>query len=462
MLKKKRPFITIWDNMNPIKAVPVLFVALLLSLGAKAQETISLRQALEIARANNLQVKQAAFQSSLSELEVKQAKMNFFPTLNAGVSSGVNWGSYFDPFTAKLNTASVSSLNGSANTSAVIFQGLQRINLVSANKYLLLADQSNIEKVKNDLDLAVVTTYIEALTNQDLAIASQQQLKLSKQQLEVERINFDVGKKTQADLSQAISQVAIDESNLTTTQNLYDLSILNLKQLMEMDPNTAIILEIPVLPDIENMESEYTAQQVFNSALMTFPEIEVAKYNAEAAKKNIAIAKGGYYPTLSLSGGISTGYSSTATEPLTNERMGFGRQLNVNRGESIGLSLSIPIFNNFRTRIGVSKAKISYENALVSEQRAKNDLNKVINQAVLDLKAADGNYTSKKLVFESLREAFNVINQRYEVGLANSIELSTAQLNMNRAEFEFITAKYNMIFRSKVIDFYLGKSISFN
>lgn len=427
-----------------------------------AQETISLEKALKIALDNNLQIKQVQFQAALTEQDVRQAKMNFFPTVNSSVNTDFRWGSYFDQLTGQLNTKSVNSVNGNVNSSLVIFQGFQRVNQVLANKYLLLADQSSYAKAKNDLQLAVVTTYLEALTNQDLASASKEQLKLSKQQLEAEQVNFDVGNKTLADLAQAKSQVAIDESNVTSTQNAFDLSMLNLKQLMEMDPSISILLEKPILADPSSVESHYSANEVFGYAVENFPEIRVAKYNTEAARKNIDIFKGGFYPTLSASAGLGSGYTSSFIDPQTNEIMAFRDQLRANRSEFVGLSVNIPIFNNFRTRIGVKKAKISYENALVNEERAKNDLNKVINQAVLDLRAADKNYTSTGLVFESMKEAFNVIKERYDVGLANAIELSTSQTNMNKAEFDFITAKYNMIFRSKVIDFYLGKSISFN
>ncbi len=427
-----------------------------------AQETITLEKALKNALDNNLQIKQVQFQASLSEQDVRQAKMNFFPTVNSGVNSDFRWGSYFDQLTGSLNTKSVKSLDGSINSSVVIFQGFQRVNQVLVNKYLLLADQSNYEKAKNDLQLAVVTTYLEALTNQDLASASLEQLKLSKQQLEVEQINFDVGNRTLADLSQAKSQVAIDESNVTSTQNAFDLSMLNLKQLMEMDPSISIFLEKPILPNPSSIESSYSAKEVYDYAVNNRPEIQFAKYNSEAARKNIEVLKGGFYPTLSASAGLGTGYTSSFIDPQTSEIMIFREQLRANRSEFIRLSLNIPIFNNFRTRINVKKAKISYQNALVGEQREKSDLNKVINQAVLDLKAADKNYASAVLVFESMKEAFNVIKERYDVGLANAIELSTSQTNMNKAEFDFITAKYNMVFRSKVIDFYLGKNISFN
>lgn len=432
------------------------------SFSAHAQEQLTLRQALDRAQSSNLQVKQAEFQAALTEQDVRQAKMNFYPTVNAGVDGSLSWGRSFDQLTGNLITQSINSLNGTLATSVPIFQGFQRVHQVSANKYLLLADQSNIERVKSDLILAVVTTYLEALTNQDIFLAAQQQLSLSRSQLDVEQINFEVGNKTLADISQSRSQVAADELNVTSAQNAYELSILNLKQLMEMDPSIEIVLEKPPIPDYSNESAKYAAQELYLEARKTYPEIQQAAYNSLVAKTNIDIMKSALYPQLSLSGRIGTGYSSASLYPGTRDRIIFRDQLDDNLSQFVGFSLSIPIFNNFRTRISVAKARISYENALLSQQQAENNLNKIIHQAVLDLRAAEKSLLSNEQAFESSREAFQVIKQRYDVGLANSIELNTSQTNMNRAEFELIQARYNLIFRSKVIDFYLGKPITFS
>jgi len=443
---------------------PVIFSILLLLFfqAARAQEVITLEKALDSAMANNLQIKQAQFQESLAEKDVLQSKMDLYPSANAGSSASWNWGTFFDQSTGRLITTSGNSVGASFSVSAPLFRGFQRLNQIAANKYLLLSDKSYTEKIKNDLQLAVVTTYMEALTNHDLLEASHQQLKLSREQLSVEQANFDVGNRTLADLSQAKSQVATDELNVTSSGNAYELSILNLKQLMEMDPSTDITLEKPELPEVGEIASVYDAGTVFSNAVRSFPEIRQAEYNRLAAEKNIDIARGGYYPTLSLSGGLSTVYSSSNENLMTGKPFSLSKQFHDNFSQSLGITLNIPIFNNLRTRIGVSKAKISYQNALIAEQQTKNELNKIINQAVLDLRAAEKQYRSSEQAFISMQEAFNVIKQRYEVGLANSIELSTSQTNMNKAEFDLITAKYNIIFRRKVIDFYLGKPINFN
>ncbi|MBK1439149.1 TolC family protein [Parapedobacter sp. ISTM3] len=438
-------------------SVACLCMMLLASLEGAAQQEVSVRTAISQALERNLQVRQAQFQQALSEQDLRQARMNLYPTLNAGINGGFNWGLTFDQTAGRLVTQSVSSAGGRVNSNADLFTGFQRLNQIRANRYQLMADESNVDRVRNDLVLSVVTTYLEALTNQGLLEASQQQLSLSQRQLEAAEANYEVGNNTLADLSQAKNQVATDELNVTTAQNAFELSMLNLKQLMEMDPSVEITLENPALPDVNAVESNYLANEVYRQAVSTFPDIRQAQMLSQVAKQNISIARGALYPTLSLNGGIGTNFSSQAVDFFGP----FGEQLRNNRSESLGLTLSIPIFNNLRTRITLAKAKIGYENALASEQLAKNNLNKIINQAVLDLRSAEQRYHSTEAAFTSAKDAFEVINQRYEVGLANSVELFTAQTTMNRAEFDHIQARYDLLFRSKVIDFYLGNEIDF-
>src|SRR3546814_33730 len=166
------------------------------------------------------------------------------------------------------------------------------------------------------------------------------QLALSQSQLELEQINYDVGNKTLADLSQAKSLVAADELNVTSAENAYDLSILNLKQLMEMDPSNPIVLETPALQDPSVNITVYSAAELFEQIKETYPEIKQAAYNSQAAKTNIAIAKAGYYPELSLRGSAGTGYSSAQ------QTSDFNQQLSDNLNQYIGFSLSIPIFKD--------------------------------------------------------------------------------------------------------------------
>jgi len=207
---------------------------------------------------------------------------------------------------------------------------------------------------------------------------------------------------------------------------------------------------------MSKVNSAYTAIDVFKLASSSFPDIRLAELRKQASEKGIEIARGNYFPSLNLQSGFGTRYSNGSFGNNT-----FGTQVKDNFNQFIGFGLTIPIFNKLAARSSVTRAKINFQNSVINEQLAKNNLNKVINQAVYDLRAAEKRYYSTQTAFQSSKEAFNVIEQRYAVGLVNSLDYNQAQTNLNKAQFDQIQAQYDFIFRSKVIDFYLGNPITF-
>ena len=422
----------------------------------RAQETITLKRATELVIENNLQIKQAQFSEAISDENLKQSKLALYPSLNANTNLNFNFGRSIDPLTNQFVNQAITSTSGNMSSTTALFQGFQKINQVSQNKLQLESDKSNTQKVKNDLVLAVVTNYLSVLNSQDLLIAAEQQLAISKQQLDVEQKFFDVGNKTLADLSQAKSQVATAELNVTNAQNQVDLAFLNLAQLLERDPSVPFAVEKPVVTDVTNVNVAYSASDVFRTASTNFPDIRLAEFRKQVLEKEIDIARGNYYPSLNLQSGFGTRFSNGSFGNNS-----FATQIQDNFNQFIGFGLSIPIFNGLAARSSVRRARINFQNAEINEQLAKNNLNKVINQAVYDLRAAEKRYHSAQTAFESSRDAFNVIEQRYAVGLVNSLDFNQAQINLNKAQFDQIQARYDLIFRSKVIDYYLGNPITF-
>ncbi len=439
------------------KLLGIIVCFLFVSHGLFAQQDtqkVDLRTAVDLTLNNNLQIKQAQFQEAITNETLKQSRLELLPNLNGAISANRRFGLFFDQTTGRL-VNDADGLNGNLNSSVMLFQGGQLRNQILQNKYSLAADKSYVEKVKNDLILSVVTTYLQILTNRDFVIASEEQVELSRAQLRVAQSNFDVGNNTLADLSQAKSQVANNELSLTNAQNAYEISILDLKQLMEIDPQKQIQVVTPTTPPLESLKLTYSETEVYQQALNYNPDIKVAKYNSEVFGTAVKVAKGGLYPSLSFGGGLGTSYSNIS--PVR-----FGNQLDENVSKNIGFSLSIPVFNSYRARTNLAIAKIRYSNALVGEQQAKNTLNKTINQAVLDLRSAEKRYYATQQAFDAFKDAFDVIRKRYEVGLVNAVELNVSQTNLNKSEFDFIQAKYDLIFRSKVIDFYIGNPITLN
>jgi outer membrane protein len=475
---------------NSNKGLLTAFVCTLLLLNstfkASAQEVITLQKAVERTLDRNLNIKQAQFNEAIDVENYKQAKYNRLPNLTGNPQASFNFGRSVDPSTNQFVNQSIFGLSGSITSQVLLYQGGLLKNQILANKLQLDVDKSSTAKVKNDLVLNVVSTYLSVLSNQDLLAASIQQVDLSKQTLDKVQKTFDVGNGTLADLSQAKAQVSTADLNQTTAQNQLDISILTLKQYMEMDPTANIKIEKPDVSKLTDVKSQYDAQAVFANSVGINPDVKLAEVQKQLAFQNIEVAKSNYYPSLGLFGSIGSNYSDARKNVLISpsglETIGvvsgsntpvvtpgytqtftkypFTDQFGDNFNQAIGVSLNIPIFGRFTTRTQVRKARISYQIADVTAQLAKNTLNKTIAQAVLDVRAADKKYQSAQQTFQSNKDAYDVVQQRYNVGLVNSLDYNTSLTTLNKSEFDMIQAKYELIFRSKIIDYYLGNPIT--
>jgi outer membrane protein len=465
----------------------VLFSAL--SFRANAQEVISLQKAVDLALERNLTIKQSQFTEALDDETLKQSKYNQLPNLTAGPQGSFNFGRNIDPSTNQFINQRIFALNGTVSTQITLFQGGQLRNTVIQNRLLLDADKTATAKVRNDLILNVVTTYLQVLTNQDLVKAAQQQIDVAKITSDRAQKNFDVGNQTLADLSQAKATVSTADLNYTNAENAYEISLLTLKQYMEMAPQTEIAVEKPDISKLTDIQTLYNAEEVLKTAESVNPDLLLAEQREKATQQGIKIAQGNYYPSVVLFGQLGSNYSDARTllggitptgkvdtvgfvngnrnQPATLPQFAavynkypFFKQLSDNFNQSVGVSLQIPIFNRFSARTSVRKAKIQYENAKVTTQLARNNLSKIIYQAVLDVKSAEKSYLSYTQTYQANKDAFNIIQQRYTVGLVNSLDYNTSLTNLNKSQFDMINAQYMVVFRAKVIDYYLGKPIT--
>jgi outer membrane protein len=467
--------------------IPGMLLLVLVNFTAKAQEKISLQTAVDRALERNLTVKQAKLTESLGTADYEQSKNNLLPSLTASPQASYNFGRSPNLATYSYSNQAFLYLTGTATASVTLYQGGQLRNQILENKLTLDVDKSTTAKVKNDLTLNVVTDYLQILTNQDLVTAAKQQIDIANQTLGRSQISFKVGNMTLADLAQAKAQLSTANLNLTTAQNQLDLSILILKQYMEMDPNTDIIIEKPDVSKLTNIRTAYNAGEVIGTAVKVNPDILLAEAQQLTYAQAIKIAKGNYYPTISLFGSVGSNYSNlqkqqvvgntilsipvgtvqgtnqVVVSPVSQPIYGpytFTSQFGNNLNQAVGINMQIPIFNRYLSRTNVKKAKLNYQNAEVTTQIAKNNLSKTIIQAILDLQAADKQYQSATQTFESNKEALNVTKQRYDVGLVNTLDYNTALTNYNKSQNDMIQAQYGVIFRSKIIDYYLGNTIT--
>lgn len=439
----------------------VLLLSLAFIQNIKAQQVITLKEAVESTLKNNLNIKQAQFSAAISEENLVQSKNALLPTVNANVGPNLTFGRGLDQTTFQVTNQTSLYTSGNLNTNVDLFGGFVKINQIKQNKTLLAVDKGTVEKVKNDLTLNVITTYLQVLFNTEIVKASKQQLEIANKTLTRENFLMDAGNKTIADISLAKSQVATAELNLTNSENDLSISYLTLGQLMNLTPNQQFLVQAPLIDDVTRDSTMINPNDLLESAMKIFPDIKIANLRSLAAKQGIDVARSSYSPRLSFGAGLSTSYSYQYNYQGNNPQQAFADQLNQRFGQSIGMSLQIPIFNGFSVRSAVRRAKIDYSNSLNNEQIAKNDLNKVIFQSTIDLRSAGSRYSSTLRAFQAQKDAFYANNLRYEQGLVNSLDFSTAQTNRNKAEIDFIQAKYDLLFRAKVIDYYLGKQITF-
>jgi len=467
---------------------PVAFVLMFMAgTAAQAQEVISLERAVQLTLERNLTIKQSQLNEALSNEDYKQSKYNMLPNLNAAPQLSENFGRNIDPSTNLFINQKILALSGNLTAQVVLFQGGQLRNQIVQNRLTLESNRTATAKVKNDLILNVVTDYLQILTNQDLLTAAKQQLDISNLTLERAQKSFNAGNQTLADLSQAKAGVSTADYNITTAQNQLDLSILVLKQYMEMNPATDITIVRPDISKLNEISTVYNAQDVLKTALSVNPDVLLAEVKEKNASQAIKVARGAYYPSIVLFGLAGSNFSdarlqyTTSRSPTldtigfvvgTNQRVvtpgvvqssgkyPFFRQLSDNFNQAVGVSMQIPIFTRFANRTAVRKAKINYEYASVSTQLAKTNLSKIIYQAVWDVQAANKKYLSAMQTYQANKDAYNTIQQRYNVGLVNSLDYNTSLTNYNKAQNDMIQAKYEVIFRSKVIDYYLGNPIT--
>ncbi len=447
--------------MNRFSKVSLLFGVLFstaFGLVTSAQEVITIQQAIDNTLKNNLQVKQSQFSESLNDVNLQQSKAALYPSLNASINQNLGWGRNQVASGLFQNTQNY-NLNAGVNSSVDLFNGFAKINQIRQNKALIEVGKTNTEKVKNDLILSVITSYMQILFNKDFLKAAQQQLEVARQQLNQQQQLLEVGNKTLADVSQAKSQVASAELSVTDAENALAISYLTLAQLMDIPSASVYQVQAPLVDSFKQPSVKYSAENVYQTALQQFPDIRLSSANTRAAELGVEVAKGNLFPRLSFSGSYGTSYYYSENPLINNDT--FEKQLKDNISKGIGLSLTIPIFNGLQAKASVKRARINLMQKRTDEQLAKNNLNKVVYQAVADLRAAESKYESTGNAFAAQKDAFYVIEQRYNVGLANSVEYSTAQTNRNKAEIDLIQAKYDLLFKSKVIDYYLGKQIAF-
>ena len=450
-----------------MKKLLILLLSVSFSFASKAQDTWSLERCIMHAQQNNLTIQQMVVQEKLSEVTMKQSRQNLLPNVSANTNYSYLVGRAINPFTNQFTTESNHSLNFSLSASVVLFDGLRNINTIKRNKLQMMADQEAVERVKRDISLEVGLAFLLVLRNEEILNAAKTQVETTKDQVNRTSKLVAAGSAPEGNLLEIKAQQAQEEASVVDAENQLRIATLNLTQLLQLPSPDGFMIEKPAINDI-NAESLNVSVQEIYAGIGDLPEIREAKLRLQSAEEALTIAKGAYTPELSASAGVFSGYFTTAqqivagteTNPIPElEVIPFNDQINNNLNQQVGLTLRIPIYSQGRIRQQTSNAKIGIMDAKNNIEVVKLRVYQNVQQAHADAQAALARYQSSSSSVEALERSFEYTEQRFTVGAVNTYEFNQAKNDLFRAQADLTQAKYDYIFRLKVLDFYRGKPL---
>ena len=420
-----------------------------ITFGTQAQEAWTLKQCISHAIEHNLSIKQKEAACSLSEVELNTARWSRLPNLSGNVGQSFNFGRALQSDNTYGNRNTLNT-NFSLGTSIPLFTGMQIPNNIALSKLNLKAATEDLAKAKEDVSLQVASYFLQVLFNEELAKVARNQVKLSQEQLDKKVAFFKNGKASEAEVMEAKSRLAQDELSAVQAENNFQLALLDLSQLLELPSPENFHIS---MPEIKDFSTDLTLpEEVFAQALMNKPSIKAAQYRLEGAEKSIKIAQSGYYPQLSFGAGIGTSYYRLSGI----QNADFGTQWEQNMNKYLQFSLSIPLFNRFQTRNRVKSARIQHQTLSWQLEESKKALYKEIQQAYYNALASESKYKSSLSASESAEVSFKLMSEKYANGKASATEYNEMRTAWMRALSDGIQAKYEFIYRSKILDFYKG------
>jgi outer membrane protein len=472
---------------------PVLSIVLfLVTISGFSQKIWTLEDCINYAFDNNLDIKKQVLNVELNKAQLLQSALIMLPSINANGTNIWNYGQTVDRYTNQFATSTVRSNNFNLSANMTLFNGLTLVNSYQQNKINLLASNYDLDVLKNNISLTVAGYYLDILFNLELLDVAKNQLSITKDQ--VNRISkmVEAGSSAKGDLLNIDAQAAAEELTVVDAENRLSISKLSLQQVIDLPVTKEFAIEKPQLKDVEVPKEILTTEQIFGYAMNSRPEIKSADLRVQSAEKSLAIARGRITPTLSFGGTWATGYSSAITrnvpgeagdtayyipvvypEPPTatayvpqinynQEITPFYDQLKQNENKSIGFNLSVPIFNGWQGRTAITAAKIQKSQAELDLEIQNRDLRKIIEQSYADAAAALKKYKASEDKVSAQEESFKYTQQKFDVGMLTSFDFNTAKKDLTKAQSDLLQAKYDFIFKTTILDFYMGKPISIN
>lgn len=477
-------------TMNDFKISFLTSICILVATLSHAQETWSLERCVRHALDNSLTVRNAELGEQFSLVNAKQVRQERFPSLNAGAGAGLNFGRIINPATNNFETENSLFSNVGLDAGMMLFQGGFINNSIKQANLDLDASRQDIQQTKNNLALQVALSYLSVLFAEENLLNATDRLALTKSQLDQIDKMITAGTRPENERYDVLAQIALDEQAIVGFENDREVNLLNLKQLMLLEPDYPLQLEKPEI-SLEGMEAfeNYSLATVNSAALASQPQINAQRLRIQSALLSEELARSSLMPRLSLGGSIGTNYSDLAKTPLGYqtvrvltpgvyingesalfeidqlsvtefENTPLFDQFDNNIGYGFSVNLSIPIYNNSAGRAGVSRAKLTTIQAQNSDEQIHQTLKTDIQNALASARSARESLNASERAFTAAEIAYNNADRRFALGTINNYDLISARNRLDSARVNRTIAKYDYLFRAKVIEYYLGRGLT--
>lgn len=410
----------------------------------------TLEECISYAIENNITVKDATLGESTAETNYSKAKYQRLPNLSLNLNEGLTFGTSIDPITSAFVSQTIASTSIGLNSQVSLFAGKQLTNQIKQNKMLWEQSELLTAESKNSIKINVVQAYLQLLYNWESVKTAEINLKSASEEQKAAKTKLEIGSITAYDLATFDSQVATAQYNLAQAENNYKQQLLTLRQLLEIQPEEKF--------EVKLSELEYETWivpdkiEIYNKAIAELPQVQSDKLQLEIDQKTLDITKGSYYPTVSLSAGLSSGYTSTRD-------YSFGSQLETNFNRQLSLSLNFPIFNRNQTKLEVQNAKINIQKSEIQLKSTQKELYQKVETAWQNAISYQSQITSTKKAMESSELSYELALEKYNIGELSITDLITTQNTYFNTKQSYLQAKYMSVMYKLLLDFYQGKEL---
>ena len=428
-----------------------MIVLLAVAFTMRAQQPWTLQQCIDYAMEHNTGILQSQLQQQNADYQLKMSQNAWLPSVNASASEGLGFGQS-PSYTGVYVSDNSSSASVGVSVSMPLFQGLNLYNTNKANELNLQASTQDLEAAKRDLRLAIMAYYMEVVYCKELLGVAEKQLELSESQHQRTQELFEVGRLPESNVYESAAQVATDRASLTEAQNNLMLRLLDITQALELDDVEGFDVVDPEVFMTDDEMPLVSPQATIQHALNHQPEIQAAQLRLQQAHYDLKAAKSAWYPSLSFYGGYSNGIYHYFTNNSAN--IPFSQQLQTNGRTQLGLSLNIPIFNSMQTKYRVKMTELGIENQQLNIENTSKKLKKEIQQAYYSAVAAKQKYVAADNSLKSSQLAYEYAQAGFEAGKTTLMELNESKNRLYKAESSLLQAKYEYLYRCKVMAFY--------